>query len=131
MKNNKDLEDLSSALDESLNRPKEVEINNLPRYFDKRDNEEECLIEVDDQIQMRYEEIEKHYNQLVPREMYEHAKSKSICERARMGIKDDDNYVYGEMTFRTLSYAYEVCKKYFGEDCFNHGNFYDLGSVRS
>lgn len=99
------------------------------RYFDKIDKDEESLIEVDDDTQLRYQQIEKIYNEVIPDQLIEDAKDKSRSERDRLGIKDDDSYVYGEMTFRALSYSFEVIKKHFGEKSINEGNFYDLGSV--
>ncbi len=105
-------------------------VHKKQKYFDKRDPEEESIFEFhEEEVQDRYENLEHFYNQIISNKNYENAKSRSIGERERLGIKEDDNFVYGEMTFRSLSYIYETIKKTYGVNCLNQGNFYDLGSV--
>lgn len=99
-------------------------------YYDKREPEEESLYNFDVETQQRYQNIERIYNNIITSDLYENAKQTSIKERESLGIKHDDNFVYGEMTFRTLSYIYESVKRTFGENSIKEGNFYDLGSVR-
>ena len=98
-------------------------------YYDKRDSEEESIFEFDSDVQKRYEKVEQVYNNIIPSNLYEDAKENSMSERVRLGIKEDDNFVYGEMTFRSLSYICETVKKTFGEKSLGNGDFYDLGSV--
>jgi hypothetical protein len=98
-------------------------------YFDKRDPEEESVCVVDLETQQKYEKIEEIYKNIVGEDKIEDAKTKSMSERVRLGIKDNDSYVYGEMTFRSLAYIFEVIKKQFGDNSVNPGYFYDLGSV--
>ena len=99
-------------------------------YFDKIDPEEESLINLDESINLKYEKLELLYNELIPKNIYEDAKMKSLDERTKLGVENDDNFVYGEMTFRTLSYIYETIKRIYGPNSIKDGNFYDLGSVK-
>ncbi len=98
-------------------------------YYDKRDPEEESLFDFDEDVQKRFEKLEKIYFKIVPEDTIENAKGESMKERIRMGEKENDNFVYGEMTFRSMSYLNETIKKSFGQNSVNKGNFYDLGSV--
>jgi hypothetical protein len=104
--------------------------NNLEKkYFDKRDEKEEMPCEINPAIQTRCEKIEKLiYDDYYKKDSIEIAKKLSMSERAKMGIKDDDNYVYGEITFRSFAYIFESIKHTFGNDGINQGLFYDLGS---
>jgi hypothetical protein len=99
------------------------------KYFYKRHPEEESLYEIDKLVQDRYENIEKIYNQIIPDYKFEDARIKSLEEREKLNIRKDDNFVYGEMTFRTLAYIYEIIKISFGPKAIKEGDFYDLGSV--
>jgi len=100
------------------------------KFFHKRHPEEESLYEVDKFSQYRYENIEKIYKQIIPDDKFEDARVRSLEERDKLNIRKDDNFVYGEMTFRTLAYIYEIIKISFGPNSIKEGNFYDLGSVK-
>jgi hypothetical protein len=102
-------------------------------YFDQKDPEEESIIEIDTQISQMYEKLESIYNQIVPLNNYIDAKKKSLSERVRLKLtknKDGKTFTYGEMTFRTMSYIFEVIRCRFGQDAIKPGDFYDLGSVK-
>jgi hypothetical protein len=103
-----------------------------PEYFDKQDPEEDSIIEIDSAISLKYKKLENLYNQIVPIDYYEAAKKKSLSEQVRLRIKTDKNktFTYGEMTFRTMAYVFEVIKKTFGQNAIKPGDFYDLGSVK-
>jgi hypothetical protein len=120
----------SSNNDNTLTQESESILEEPKNYFDKRELEEESLYNFDVETQQRYQNIERIYNNIITSDLYENAKETSISERESLGIKHDDNFVYGEMTFRTLSYIYESVKRTFGENSIGDGNFYDLGSVR-
>jgi len=99
------------------------------RYFQKRHSDEESLYEIDRDIQDRYEKVEKIYKHIISEDKFEDARLKSLEERDKLNIRKDDNFVYGEMTFRTLAYIYEIIRITFGPNAIKDGNFYDLGSV--
>jgi hypothetical protein len=122
----KTLNDNSLKEKESLNNKEIVE------YFDKRDDEEDSIIDFCLDTSRRYEKLEKLYNEIVPLDYYEAAKKKTLSEQVRLKIKTDRNktFNYGEMTFRTMAYVFEVIKQNYGNDSIKSGEFYDLGSVK-
>jgi hypothetical protein len=103
----------------------------IKKYWDKSDPDEESLVEFSPDLQKKYHNLEEIYFTLVSKDSYQNAKEKSKSERSRLGVKEN-SFIYGEMTFRTLSYIFEVIKNKFGEDSLgntkNEGVFYDLGS---
>ena len=102
-------------------------------YFDQQDPGEESIIEIDSLTSQKYQKLETLYNQIVPLNYLKDAKKKSLSEQARLKLtknKDDTTFTYGEMTFRTMSYIFEVIRSRFGQDAIKPGDFYDLGSVR-
>jgi hypothetical protein len=108
----------------------EIEARNKKnKYFSKRHSDEESLYEIDKEIQERYEKVEKIYKHIISEDKFEDARVKSLEERDKLNIRKDDNFVYGEMTFRTLAYIYEIIRITFGPNALKDGNFYDLGSV--
>ncbi len=125
IKNNSDnLEDQSNIND--INKLE----NKNKQYFDKEDPDEESIIEIDTKTNSRYQKLEQLYNQVVPVENYEAAKKKSRCEQARLKVKNQSTFTYGETTFRTMAYMFEVIRQKWGEDAIKPGDFFDLGSVR-
>ena len=100
-------------------------------YFDKQDPEEESIINTDSNMNSKYFQLEQLYNTIVPLDCYEAAKKKSLSEQVRLRVKTDKNktFNYGEMTFRTMAYVFEVIRHTFGQDAIRQGDFYDLGSV--
>ena len=104
-------------------------LNQHIQYFDKQDPEEEDIIYIKDEIYLRYQNLEKLYNEIVPLDYYESAKKKAMSEIVRTKSKSDKKFTYGEMTFRTISYTFQVIRQKFGEDAIKKGDFYDLGSV--
>ncbi len=97
-------------------------------FWDKTDPEEEAIYKFEKELQDRYAKIDAIYKSLIPNGQLERAKNSSIKEREKLQIDGDDSYVYGEITFRSLSYIYETMNKSFGSELIK-GNFYDLGSV--
>lgn len=109
---------------------KKNKISDNINFWDKLDNDEDSFIQFDSDLQNKYQTLEGIYFSLVSKDSYQNAKQKSKSERSRLGMKEN-SFIYGEMTFRTLSYIFEVIKNKFGENCLNRngeGNFYDLGS---
>lgn len=103
--------------------------NKNKEYFDQQDADEESIIVVDTKTNLRYQKLEQLYNQVVPLENYEAAKKKSRCEQARLKVKNQSTFTYGETTFRTMAYMFEVIRQKWGEDAIKPGDFFDLGSV--
>jgi hypothetical protein len=103
--------------------------NKNKEYFDQQDPDEESIIVVDTKTNLRYQKLEQLYNQVVPLENYEAAKKKSRCEQARLKVKNQSTFTYGETTFRTMAYMFEVIRQKWGEDAIKPGDFFDLGSV--
>lgn len=97
-------------------------------YWDKSDPDEESIYDFDVEIQKKYQNLDELYQKIVPKERLTQALKSSLKERKELEIKEDDCYVYGEITFRTLSYIFEVIRLKFGNNILP-GNFYDLGSV--
>lgn len=67
------------------------------KYFDSRDKEEETPYEIDEDIQHRHSEIEEIFFKIAPENSIEIAKNKSLGERTELGLRNDDNFVYGEI----------------------------------
>jgi hypothetical protein len=100
-------------------------------YFTQKHPEEDDIINIEENIAFRYENLEKMYNEIVPPDSYESAKTKSLSDQIRLGLdKKTKNFVYGEIPFRTMAYVFETIKQKFGQESIREGNFYDLGSVR-
>ncbi len=104
-------------------------ITNKNEYFSKRHPDEESLHDIDKETQDLYEKIENIYNNIVSLEKLELARVRSLEERDKLNLRKDDNFVYGEMTFRTMAYIKEIIKYSFGPQSIKEGDFYDLGSV--
>ncbi len=109
---------------------KTSEDNDNKQYFDNQDPEEESMTTISTELNQQYQKVELLYDQIVPLDNYPAAKKKSLSERARLKLKNDKTYTYGEMTFRTMSYIFEVIRNTWGKDSINPGDFYDLGSVK-
>ncbi len=99
------------------------------RYFDRRVPEEDTPINVSDEVNQRYEELDLIFEECFSENSLHLAKQQSKEEREKKGY-NDSSYVYGEITFRSLSYIFEYVKINFAEKGINKGNFIDLGSVR-
>ncbi len=139
----KETDDLNTKNDSdstnNTNYPNENYINltntktptNQNKYFDLIHEEEDSLYDFPDETQQIYSKVDILSNQLVSKNSYETARTKSLAARSKFDISDEESFVYGESNFRAFSYLFSVLKKKFGEDCFNKGNgdFYDLGSV--
>jgi hypothetical protein len=121
---NSDISEVSDKIN-NLN----VSENKNKEYFDQQDPEEESIIQVDSKTNLRYQKLEELYNKVVPLENYEAAKKKSRCEQARLKVKNQSTFTYGETTFRTMAYMFEVIRQKWGEDAIKPGDFFDLGSV--
>jgi hypothetical protein len=100
----------------------------IQNYWDKADPEEETINPFDKSIQERYSKLDLIYKSLIPDDRIDEAISCSKKEREKLEIKEQDYFVYGEITFRTHSYIYETIKRKFGDNILK-GNFIDLGSV--
>ena len=104
-------------------------IRKKDEYFSKRHPDEESLYKIDIDTQDLYEKIENIYNKIVSLEKLELARVNSLEEREKLNLRKDDNFVYGEMTFRTMAYIKEIIKHSFGPHSIKEGDFFDLGSV--
>lgn len=99
------------------------------KYFDKRVPEEDTPINVLDEVNQRYEELDLVFEECFDENSLHMAKQSSKEEREKKGL-NESSYVYGEITFRSLSYIFEYVKINFGEEPIKKGNFLDLGSVK-
>ncbi len=105
-------------------------INQLERenYYDKADwEEDECCKEISIEIQQKFEKLEILFNTLCEGVDEKKAAQKSVMEREQKKINSND-FIYGEITFRTFSYLINYIKYNLGIQIENK-IFYDLGSV--
>ncbi len=105
-------------------------INEIERvnYFDICNWEEDsCASEIPLDIHKKFENLEFVFNQLCGDINEKKAAEKSVKERQEKKI-DSNNFIYGEITFRTFSYLINYIL--FKLDIkIRNGIFYDLGSV--
>jgi hypothetical protein len=104
------------------------EEDGVKNYWDQADPEEETINPFDISIQEKYAQLDLVYKSIIPEERIDEAISCSKKEREKLEIKEQEYFVYGEITFRTHSYIYEIIKRKFGDNLLK-GNFIDLGSV--
>ena len=83
-----------------------------------------------EEVHLKYEILDLTFEKFFDENSLHMAKENSKKEREDKGL-NESSFVYGEITFRSLSYIFEYVKKNFGEDSINKGNFLDLGSVRN
>lgn len=97
-------------------------------YFDKQHEEEQEVVKVDEQTQMRYEKLDNISEELCPFDL-DSAIFKSVEGIYGLRKVNEDDFLYGELNFRTLAYIFEVVKHNFGSASIKSGSFYDLGCV--
>ena len=75
-------------------------------YFESEDALEDYPYKVEISIQKKYEKIEQFFNLLFPNVILEKAKKESKEEQEKRNL-EKNNFIYGETTFRTISYILE------------------------
>ena len=94
-------------------------------YFESEDAIEDYPYKVEISIQKKYEKIEQFFNLLFPNEILEKAKKESKEEQEKRNL-EKNNFIYGETTFRTISYILEYLSNILKIN--SNGYFYDFGS---
>jgi hypothetical protein len=107
-------------------------MNQLERenYFDKLNwEEDDCCKEIPVDEHLRFENLENLFNTLCEGVDEKKAAEKSVKEREEKKI-DSNDFIYGEVTFRTFSYLICYIKYKLGIQLRDQ-IFYDLGSVNN
>ena len=94
-------------------------------YFESEDALEDYPYKVEISIQKKYEKIDQFFNLLFPNEILEKAKKESKEEQEKRNL-EKNNFIYGETTFRTISYILEYLSNILKIN--SNGYFYDFGS---
>ena len=94
-------------------------------FFEPEDALENYPYKIDISIQEKYEKINKFFNSIYPEKILEKAKKDAKKEQEDRNL-DKNNFIYGETTFRTISYLLEYLTNTLKID--SNGFFYDLGS---
>ena len=93
-------------------------------YFEPEDGFEQYPYELPLELHEKFQNLEKYFNKFYPEEILEKAKKDAKAEsESRKFIKE--NFIYGEVNFRSISYILLYLKHVYG---IKEGYFFDLGS---
>lgn len=93
-------------------------------YFEPEDGFEQYPYEIPLELHEKYQNLEKYFNKFYSEKILEKAKKDAKIEsESRKFIKD--NFIYGEVNFRSISYILLYLSYKYG---IKEGYFFDLGS---